>query len=365
MQEKGIISTNQYTWLLFSIITSFSTLQIVGRLIEHAGKDAWLSVLFAWLIDVILAVVYAYMGVRFPGQNMIEYSMTILGKFWGGIVGLLFLLFFLVSSSGLIRSLCNLLTNQYYPKTPINAFIIICYILIGIGAKKGLETFARTSEILGPLYLLSFLILFSLAIPIVKIDNLKPQLYHGFFPSVSGAPFLLSFISICIIMGMFIPCCNKPKNGFKGKFIAVTLGSFILELMVVFGIGIFGSEQAGNIVNVGLELARMVSIGSTLQRLEALWLMVSVGASIMTGISLVWAFSLGISQIAGLKSYKPLVYPAAFLAFVITITTFENSNDVNTFANYTFPFIALFVESGLEIFLFFMALILKKRGGAK
>lgn len=362
MQEKGRISTNQYIWLLFSIITSFSTLQIVGRLIEHAGRDAWLSAVIAWFVDIVLAVVYAYLGLRFPGQNMIEYSITILGKFWGKAVALLFLLFFLVSASALLRSLCNLLNGDFFPTTPANVLLFICFALVGIGARKGLEVFARTSELLGPLYLLSFIILFSLAVPLCHFQNLKPQLYQGIMPSLTGAPFLLSFISICIIMGMFIPYCNEPANGFIGKVIAVTVGSAMFEFLVIFGISIFGAEQAGNVVNVGLALARIIGLGGTLQRLESIWLVVSVAAAVMSGISLIWAFSLGISQIAGLQTYRPLVYPSALLAFIVTVTSFETSNDVNLFANYVFPFIALFVESGLGLFLLVMALLRKKRG---
>lgn len=364
MQEKGIISTNQYVWLLFTIITSFSTLQIVGRLIVHAGRDAWLSVIVAWFSDILLAIVYAYMGIRFPGQNMVQYSITILGGFWGRIVGLLFSFFYLISASGLISSICSLLTNQFFPRAPISVFIIICYILIASGVRKGLEAYARTSEILGPIYLLSFIIIFAMAIPLVNIRNLKPQFYRGVIPALTGAPFILSFISICIIMGMFIPYCNKPKDGFKGKFIAATVGSTMFMMLAVFGIGIFGAEQAGNMVNTGLKIARVVSLGNVLQRVEAIWLMVSIAAAIMSSISLVWAFCLGISQITNISSYKPLANSSVLLAFVISVTSFSTISDINEFSNYTFPFIAIFVESGLELFLFLMAIILKKRGSA-
>lgn len=363
--KKRIISTNQYVWLLFTIITSFSTLQIVGRLIAHAGRDAWLSVVFAWFADVTLAVVYGYMGIRFPGQNMVQYSMTILGKFWGKIVGGLFLFFFLVCTCGLIYSLSLLLTNEFFPKTPILVFLVICYAMIAVGARKGLEAFARTSEILGPLYLLSFIVILATSFSAVDFSNIKPQLYRGIIPSLTGAPFLLSYLSICIIMGMFIPHCNKPENGFKGKFIAVTMGSGIFALLVLYGIGIMGAEQAGNTTNVGLRIARISGIGSTIQRMEAIWLMVSVAAGIMAAISLIWAVSLGISQLTGLDSYRPLVFPTALLALVIAFTSFKSSNDMNVFANYTFPFIAMFVESILECFLLLMAVILKKRGSGE
>lgn len=365
MQEKGIISTNQYVWLLYTIITSFSTLQIIGRLIAHAGRDAWLSVIIAWFVDVVLAVAYAYMGIRFPGESIPQYSITVLGNFWGRVIGLLFLLFFLVAASGFVSSICSLLTNQFFPKTSINVFLIICYILIAAGARKGLEAFARTSEIMGPIYLLSFIIILAMAAPLVHMDNLKPCFYQGILPSLTGAPFLLSYISICIMMGMFVPYCNKPRNGFKGKFIAVTLGSAIFMLLTVYGIGIFGAEESGNMVNVGLEITRMVSLGDSVQRLESIWLMVSVAACVLAAITLVWAFSLGVSQIANLGSYKPLVGSSAFLAYVISATSFTNISEINDFSNYVFPFIAVFVESGLELFLLLMAVVLKKRGSVK
>lgn len=364
MQEKGIISTNQYVWLLFSIITSFSTLQVAGMLILHVGRDAWLSVVCAWFLDVMLAIVYAYLGLRFPRQNMIEYSMSILGKFFGRIVGALFALFFLTAACGLIRSLCTLVSKLFYPDMPVDVLLAISFILIAVGTKKGLEAFARTSEILGPIYLLSFIILFSILIKNIRFDNLKPQLYEGVFPFLSGTPFLLSFLSICIIMGMFIPYCNKPQNGFLGKFISVTIGSFMFIMVVVFSICVFSSEESGNMINPGLQLTRFALLGSIVQRLEAIWLMVAVAAGIMSAISLIWAFSLGVSQLAGLKTYKPVVYPATLLAFIVTITSFDNSNDIFNFTNYVFPFLALFCESGLEILLFIMALVLKKRGNS-
>lgn len=360
MQEKGIISTKQYKWLLFSIITSFSTLQMSSILINHAGRDAWLSVICAWLLDVALAVVYAYMGKRFPGENMVEYSMSVFGKYFGRLVGALFALFFLLAASVLIRSLCTLLQSAFFPDTPINAIIAASFILIAYIAKKGLEVTARISALLGPIYLLSLLILFLSAAPLINLDELKPFLEQGPFPFLSGSPFILSFISICIIMGMYIPYCNKPEYGFKGKFISVTLGSIMLGLQIVSGICILGPKPAGETINLGLQLAKIVNIGDT--RLEVLFLMMSIAAGVMSATSLIWAFSLGVSQITGLSTYKPIVYPSALLAFIITVTSFDTSKDIYDFVNYVFPFLAVVVESGLELVLLIAALLLKKKG---
>jgi len=357
MQEKGIISTNQFVWMLFSVITSFSTLQIPGMLIFHAGRDAWLSVLGAWFFDVLLAGVYAYMGLRFPGQNCIQYSMTILGKYIGRIVGIMFPLFFLMVSSLLMSSLNGMMVNLFMPKTPIEILLGISYIIIAYGVKKGIETIARTCEVLGPVYLLSLITLLALVIPEVRINRLKPMFTNGVTPFLTGIPFILSFIGICIIMGMYIPICNRPRNGFLAKLIAVSMGALMLGLLICFCVGIFGAEQAGNMVNPGIELARIIRLGSFFERLEAVWLMVAIASGIMTSANALWAFSLGISQIVGLKTYKPIVYPAALIAYVLSLTSFKSTVELLDFTFYSYMFIGILVETGLEMLLFIAALI--------
>lgn len=362
MANKEIISSNQFVLMLFSIITSFSTLQIPGLLIFHAGRDAWLSVIIAWLLDVLLAIVYAYMGIRFPGENFTQYSITILGKYLGRVVGAMFPIYFLMVASVLMRSISILITNMMLPKTPVEIVLLSGYMLIAYGVRKGIEVIARACQVLSPIYLLSFAILFTLVAPFVKINRLKPQLVEGFYPVLSGSIFILAFIGICIMMGMVIPICNRPENGFIAKFIAVSIGSAIVCILVVLSIASFGPEQAGNMLNPGLRLAQLVKIGTTIERLEVIWFIIAIGAGIMTSVILVWAFSLGISQIIGLSTYKPIVYPATLIALVLSITSFDSSMDVSNFAFYTYPFIGIFVGTGLEMFLFIMALFLKKRG---
>lgn len=361
MFKKQIISTNQFVWMLFSIITSFTTLQIPGLLIFHAGRDAWISVLLAWFFDVLLAMVYAYMGIRFPGQNFVQYSMTILGKFFGRIIGIIFPIFFLMVTSLLMRAISMLINNTILPHTPIEVLLLSGYIFIAYAVKKGIEVIARVCEILGPVYLLSFIILFILISPQIKINRLKPVFMEGFYPGFSGSIFILAFIGICIIMGMYIPICNHIENGFIAKFIAVSLGTLVICSLVIFSICIFGTKQAGNMVNPGLRLARMIKIGNLIDRVEVIWFITAIEAGLMTSVNLIWASSLGISQIIGLHTYKPIVYPVTLIAAVLSIISFDSNVEFVNFAFYTYPFIGIFVETGLEVFLFIMALVLKKK----
>lgn len=361
MSEKGIISTNQFIWMLFIIITTVTAMQIPRLLITVAGRDAVLSVIGGWLLDVLLAIVYAYMGIRFQGQNFVQYSITILGKYAGRLVGIIFPLFFLLVCALLQRGLSQLLNTAFMQETPPEVILIVSYLVIAYAARKGIEVFARVAEILGPLFLLSIILLGLMDLPHVDIDRLKPQFEQGAYPFLIGSPFILTFYGICIMMAMFIPLCNRPENGFLAKFIAVSMGAFFVGVIVSNSIAIFGFEQAERMYALGLETARMINLGGILERVEIIWMLTAIGVGIMASANMIWAFSLGVSQVVGMSTYKPLVYPAAFVSLMLSLTSFNSTNEYFSFVQYTYPIIAIFVEAGIEIFLFTLALLLNKR----
>lgn len=364
MPEKGIINTKQFVWLLFIIITTFATMQIPGMLIMQAGRDAWLSVLGAWFLDVMLALVYAYMGIRFPGENFVQYSITILGKYLGRVVGIIFPLFFLLVCTIVLRGLSQVVNTTFLPTTPLNVILICSYIVSAHIGRKGIEVIARTTEVLGPLFLLSIITLSFLVLPSFDIARMKPQFDEGVAPFLVGTPLLLTTFGVCIIMAMYIPLCNRPENGFLAKFIAVSLGALVVGLIITLSVGIFGIEDAQYMFSPGLQLARMINFSNYLERIEMVWLMILVGSSIVASSSLLWAFGQGLAQITGLKTYQPLIYPGALLSLVLCIISFPSSLQQTQFFHYTFPIVAIFVQTGLELFLFAAALIMGKRGKA-
>ncbi|HBW35841.1 endospore germination permease [Desulfosporosinus sp. BICA1-9] len=364
MPEKGIINTKQFTWLLFIIITGFAVMQIPGMLIMQAGRDAWLSVLVAWFLDVMLAIVYAYMGIRFPGENFVQYSITILGKHLGRMVGILFPLFFLLVCTIVLRGSSQIVSNVFLPTTPLNLILVSSYVVCALIGRKGIEVIARVTEVLGPLFFLSIIIVCLLVLPDFHIARMKPQFDEGIAPFLVGAPLMLTSFGVCIIMAMYIPLCNRPENAFLAKFSAVSMGALVVGLITALSVGIFGFEDAQYMYSPGLQLAKMINFSNYLERVEMVWLLVLVGSTIVASSSLLWAFGQGLAQIAGLKNYQPLIYPGALLSLALCIVSFPSSLQQTHFYHYIYPIVAAFVETGLELFLFATALILGKRGTA-
>ena len=137
MIDQEQISTNQFVWLLFLIITSVTVLQAPGILMQTGSRDAWMSVVGGIILDVLLAIAYAYMGLRFPKENFVQYSRTILGRWIGTVVGLMFPFLFLLTSVLVMRSFSMIIHTAFLPKTPLPVLSIAGFSVIAYGARKG------------------------------------------------------------------------------------------------------------------------------------------------------------------------------------------------------------------------------------
>lgn len=360
MIDQDQISTNQFVWLLFLIITSVTVLQAPGILMQTGSRDAWMSVVGGIILDVLLAIAYAYMGLRFPKENFVQYSRTILGRWIGTVVGLMFPFLFLLTSVLVMRSFSMIIHTAFLPKTPLPVISISGYAVIAYGARKGIEVIARVSEILGPIYFISVIIISLILLPSADIQRIKPILENGFLPVIKGSFYIVTNYGICIMMAMFIPICNQPKNGFFAKFTAVNLGGFLVGIVVIFSIMVFGFQQGVNKIAPSLSLLRVASLGTFFERFEIMWMLIAVGAAIIASAQLIWAVSVGISQTFGMNQYKPVVLSVCLFSVVLGETSFHNQGLHSEFLQFTAPIIAFFIETILEIFLLIMALILKK-----
>jgi spore germination protein KB len=359
MPDKEQINTNQFIWMLFIIITSVTLLQAPGILLKTGQRDAWMSVAGGIILDILLAIAYSYLGMRFPKENFVQYSSSILGR-TGKVVGLAFPFFFLLSSILIIRSFSMVIHTAFLPKTPLPVIAVSTILVVAYAVRKGIEVIARVAEVLGPIYLISAIFISFLLVPSAEIDRILPIMENGILPVVRGSFFIVTYYGICIMMAMFIPISNKPEYGFLSKVSAVTMGGFMVGFVVLFSTMLFGYKQAVNKLSPSLSLLRVTSISHFFERFEMLWMLIAVGAAILAASQMIWAFCVGVAQTVGLPDYKQLVNSSCLLAIVLETISFNNQGFNGEFLQFTFPNIAFLVETVLELFLLIMAIILNK-----
>lgn len=360
--EPGQISTNQFIWLLISVITSYAIAFVPSMLLRVTKPDGWIAVTLAWTADLLLAVVFAHMGLRFPGQTMVRYATTVLGPWLGKPVGFMFPLFFWFVSALLLRWVSEMLIILFLPGTPSVVVAAAILVVAAYGARAGLETVARAAELTAPIFIAVVAILLLLVTPHMDFAYLPPTLEEGIMPPLRGVPLALSFLAICIIMGMFQAFQNEPHRALFAKFTALTTGSLVIIGILLASVTLLGPEVAAGSLYPDLAIVRVIAIGEFFERIEVLWMATAVAAAVLSLAILLWAVALGVAETFGFREYKPLVFPLAGLILPTTLLIFKGQVGELVFTRTVFPLYALTVEAGLELLIWLVAVARGIRG---
>lgn len=337
-------------------IASLCFFSVPSQLVGKVKQDLWLSMTLGTIIDICVASILYWLGLKHRNQSLVEYTNEIMG-FLGRIINLIFLLFFLVVIITAMWIFCDFLSRSFMPDTPRIVFSITMTLCAGSAAGKGIESIARLSQIIGVLVLLTSLILFASSIPYFHIGYLFPQFENGFMPALNGAIYPGSWFGICIIMGMLMPHMKTPEKTLQVKISAVILGAFIMTLYLLYSIAVMGPFMAGQFENPIYILSR-VSQFIIFERIEVLLLLIFISGSFITISTLFYSLTVGTAQLFKNRSHKKWIF--IFGAVIIFSPVFPYSQDsyiVDKYLSYWFPYVALSIEGGLTTLIFLVALI--------
>ena len=148
-----------------------------------------------------------------------------------------------------------------------------------------------------------------------------------------------------------------------GKYLAysVILVGFVLTFATVFTTAVIG-ELTNYLTFPFFELARCITIGRFIERMEALVLVMWVAGVTIKVATFFYLASLGTGQLFGLSDYRPIVLPIGLLLGVWSLELFENSTQVNQWLSKVLPPYAFIFELGIPLVLLIIAALTKKGG---
>ncbi|MBS4031784.1 MAG: endospore germination permease [Clostridiales bacterium] len=356
MLEDGRISGRQFTTLIFLIIVSITVLQVPPLLLGLAGQDSVLAVLIAVIIDGVVAAVLYFLGLRYPRKTFIQYSEDILGKIPGKFAAVIFIQFFLLVAALSIRGMSDFLVT-IMPETPLTVFIIAFTLVSAFVARGGIESLARMSEIIAPVYIAAIVFLMALLLPEMDFSRVLPLFRYGAKPVIMASLLPASWFGICIIMAMFMAYHHRPEKTFTVKMTGVVMGASVLLLLLIACIAVLGVEYASMLSYPVYILARQISLADFIERVEVIWVAVWLLAGFITISSLHYVSALGTAQLFGLREYRPLVLPLGIMLASFSFLIYPNAMSGVKFILQIFPFYALSIEGGLTTLLFLIALV--------
>ncbi|MEH7073520.1 GerAB/ArcD/ProY family transporter [Neobacillus drentensis] len=353
MIEKGVISQGQFIILAVLYIIATSILIGPPLFVLAAKQNAWMGIIIGICFGVLHAWMYGILAKRYPNKTLIEFNESILGKWAGKALSLLFFIFFLILTSGLLRIIGDFITTSILTDTPIEAIEVTFMLLLILAVRLGLETFARTAEMVVPWVLIFFFLLTFCLLPEIEMKNLFPILEDGINPVIKATIYSLGVpFSDLVILLMIAPTVASPKKIGKALGIATFTGGFILLTIVLLAILVLGANSIIQINYPIYILAQKINIGNFIQRIEVLaGAIFFISAFIKSTISF-YSTVVSFAHIFQLKKFENLTLP--FGIVIISLATVMSPNIVyfNNFLSTTWVPFAVIFGSIIPFFLF-------------
>ncbi len=171
------------------------------------GSSSILNVIFVSIITLFLIVVIIRLFKKFPNSDIIDICEAIGGKSLKWLVGSIFALYIIVTSSLLLRYFIETIHIIYYGDAPI-IYLLLFFLVVGVIANmQGIKSIARTNVILCVIMVISLLTAFAAVVPNMTIQRIFPILGHG----VSNT-FFTGISNIFIFNGFSILFCSFPSK---------------------------------------------------------------------------------------------------------------------------------------------------------
>lgn len=203
-------------------------------LLTLSKQDAWITMLIATLLAFIPILILIYIINFKPEKNIFEKMEVLFGKIFGKVMNFIITCYVLLMLLIIIWSTTYFVLTQYLSKVPF-LFLASLFILVAAYAvSKGIETIARTNEIMffiGCIFIL--LIIISLQ-PHSEITNLKPILVKGITPLIGHAFLALSYAFPPLFTLLAIPKNNLIDNKHYHKYLIIGFLISVFFISIVF-----------------------------------------------------------------------------------------------------------------------------------
>ncbi|WP_026567304.1 GerAB/ArcD/ProY family transporter [Bacillus sp. UNC41MFS5] len=326
--EKAKISGSQ----MFVLVTLFEMgSAILFGLGAEAKQDAWIAVLLGLISGLVLFHVYHRLFMFYPDIPLTSYVQQITGKWFGRLIGFIYIVYFIYQASRILRDFGELLVTTIYTSTPLMVINCLMILTIIYAIHKGFEVITRVGELFfGIIYFVAiagvFLIVFS---GIIHLGNLQPVLEYGWKPVLNTIAIrTLNFpIGEMVVFTMLLPYLNDQKKARKICLSGMILSGINITITVVVNISALGVDYLNRTPFPLLSTIGKIQIADFLERLDVLFMLYLVIGGFFKITLYFYAAVSGTADLFQFSSHQKLSFPIGLIILFGSVTVAANYSE--------------------------------------
>lgn len=357
---KSKIGTIEAIMLVLTIVVAHSVLSIPTNILSSYKSASILNVIYVSIIAIAISYFIYRLFKNFPSMDIVDISELVGGKVFRNLVGIVFIVYFILSAALMLRNFCESIQILYFPMTDITFIMSLLVIAICMANKLNFSATVKTNVIILPIALFGVLFLFFTNINRFVPERMFPILGEGAFNTfVLGLTNLASFGGIAYIY--FLPPLLKDSTKFK-KITLISIAATAIYLIFTIATLLFIFTFFTNVSEISplYTATRYIEFGTFFQRLESVFLLIWI-LVFACYLSIVCKFSMNIFQkITGISNQKPLIDIFGLLILAISLIP-KNLAVSQSFESKVYPYLMIGIVLVLGIVILLFANIVKKK----
>ncbi len=143
------VTNRQLYFIILLTLESYSIIKLPKIMAETAGTGFWLTILIAAIIFSFAILIIIKLHKMFYGNTLYEYSTIIVGKVATWVIGAFYLIYFILITALLQRSISEIVKNAFLPKTPQWMPMFVLFAIVTYSATRGIANIGRIFEFFG------------------------------------------------------------------------------------------------------------------------------------------------------------------------------------------------------------------------
>jgi len=358
--SKSKIGTVEAIMIILTIIVAHTILSLPKNILTSMKSASILNLIYVSIIVVAIGYFIYRLLKNFPGLDIVDISELVGGKVFKNIIGTIFIVYFVISASMLLRNFSESLKVIYYPMTDI--FFIVAFFIIPVCFANRLDFNAtsKTNLIVVPIVLVALVVLFATNMKQFSPQRMFPIFGEGMFNTfVLGLSNITAFGGI-VYLYFLPPLLKEPEKMKKITLISIGITAIYLIISVATLLFLFSFFITTNEITPLYNATRYIELGNFFQRLESVFLIIWILA-FACYLSTISKFSVSVfKKITNIDTAKPLTDIFGLLILGLSLVP-ENYAISQNFENNIYPHLVLAVVFFLGLGLLIIANLKRKK----
>lgn len=266
--EQGKLTVWQFFVLTLSFIIGTSFFFTPGALIAVAKQDAWIIPLWAGAAGILASLVWLKLSQNHPGLSIVQICIQVAGKPIGGLLALLYILYFIQLAVFITRNTGDFMKQTLMQETPLTIFHVMILMVTGYAVQKGVESIARSSELLFFVMVFTFIIIVFLALMEWNWARFQGSFQMDVWKTMkkTNSIFGFPFMETLLFLMLFPFVQRKIKSTF---ILAFSLSTILLSITTFLTIGVLGVSRASHDTYPLFVIMQEVHIGTFFEHMES------------------------------------------------------------------------------------------------